>query len=83
MTTHICGNREIRTSRMLLALYEDDMDAYEQVIREIAGCARCWESVAHWTIALVAGDRAFQAGGREEAARFVMSDLIRTLFVGR
>jgi len=76
---HICGDREIRTARMLLALYSDDDDNYQQVIREIAGCAMCWEAIAHWCVALVAGDRAFQAGGVEQAAGHVLSELERVV----
>jgi hypothetical protein len=79
MNTHICGNRELYTSRMMLALYTDDEDNYRQVIREIAGCVKCWEAIAHWAVGLVAGDRAFQAGGREQAAGYVLSELYRTL----
>jgi hypothetical protein len=38
---HRCGNRELRATRMLLALMSDDRDMYEVVIREIRPCARC------------------------------------------
>jgi hypothetical protein len=78
---HICGNREIRTSRMLVALHLDTQDSYEQVIREVDGCARCWAAVAHWAISLVAGSRALQAGSREAAAGFELSELDRVLSI--
>lgn len=78
---HICGDRELRVSRMLLALYSDDGDNYHRVMDEIAGCAMCWENIAHWAVSLVAGDRAFQAGGREQAAGYVLSELYRTLMI--
>jgi hypothetical protein len=81
MQPHEHGNREVYTSRMMLALYADDEDNYRQVIREVAGCAGCWEAIAHWAVSLVAGDRAFAAGGREQAAGYVLSDLERNLLL--
>jgi len=48
---------------------------------EIAGCPRCWEAIAHWAVSLVAGDRAFHAGGREQAVGYVLSELYRTLMI--
>jgi hypothetical protein len=72
---HQCGDRELRAARMLLALMSDDRDNYELVIREIAGCSRCWEDLSHWLIGLVAGDRIRAAGGVEEAAGYVLADL--------
>jgi hypothetical protein len=79
MMKHICGNREIYTSRMMVALYLDCEDNYKQVIREIAGCADCWAAVAHWAVSLVAGDRIRAAGGREQAADYELSELDRVI----
>jgi hypothetical protein len=77
---HECGNRELRTSRLILALLSDeDWDMYEVVIREIDGCAGCWEAIAHWAISLLAGSRALAAGSREAAAGYELSGLERVL----
>ena len=81
MNPHECGNTELRTSRMMVALYLDDEENYKQVIREVGGCPRCWQAIAHWAVSLVAGDRAFQAGGREQAAGFVLSEIDRVLTI--
>jgi hypothetical protein len=79
MKPHQHGNRELRTTRMLLALLSDDEDNYRQVIREISGCAMCWEAIAHWAIGLVAGSRALAAGGREQAAAYELAELDRVI----
>jgi hypothetical protein len=79
MKSHVCGNREIYTLRMQLALYLDDEVNYHQIVREIAGCARCWENIAHWSVSLLAGDQALRAGSRARAADLVTEDLARLM----
>jgi hypothetical protein len=81
MTDHQCGNVEIRASRMVLALLSDDEDAYRFAMHELAGCSRCYQSIAHWCLSLVAGDRAFQAGSRDKAADAVLAELDRVITV--
>jgi hypothetical protein len=81
MKPHECGNRELRTSRMLLALHSGDGDMYRVVVDEIAGCAMCWQAVAHWVISMLAGHRALQAGSREAAAGFELAELDRVLSI--
>jgi hypothetical protein len=77
MMEHVCGNRETLTSRLVLALLSDDEDSYRFVMNEM--CPHCWEFVAHWAVSLVAGAQALQAGGREAAAEFIVSDLARVM----
>lgn len=74
---HVCGNRELWASRMLVAKYLDDEENYAQVVREIAGCAMCWETLAHWVVALLAGGRVLAAGGRDKAADYELEALDR------
>jgi hypothetical protein len=79
MSEHVCANTEVRTARLLLALHSDDEVAYKVVVREIGSCSRCWKAVALWAVQLLAGSQYCAAGGHEQAAGFLLSELERVL----
>ncbi len=78
---HEHGHTEIRTSRMLVALYLDDLDAYKIVVDELQRCPDCWQAVANWAIGLLAGSRSMAAGGCEAAAGFELGYIDQVLTV--
>jgi hypothetical protein len=74
---HRCEGPELWTSRMQLALLSNDLPAYDVVVNQVGSCSRCWAAIAHWTLSLVAGDRAARAGGNDAAAGYVLKEIAR------
>jgi hypothetical protein len=77
VSTHECAGAELWTGRMQLALLSSDMDLYQLIAAEVGSCHRCWAAIAHWTLSLVAGDRAARAGGNDAAAGYVLKEIAR------
>jgi hypothetical protein len=74
---HRCEGPELWTGRMQFALLSGDMPAYDFVVTQVGDCARCWRAVAHWTLNLLAGNRAVAAGGTDAAAGHVLKEIAR------
>jgi hypothetical protein len=74
---HRCEGPELWTGRMQFALLSGDMPAYDFVVTQVGDCARCWRAIAHWTLNLLAGNRAAAAGGADAAAGHVLREIAR------
>jgi hypothetical protein len=74
---HRCEGPELWTGRMQFALLSGDMPAYDFVVTQVGDCARCWRAIAHWTLNLLAGNRAVAAGGTDAAAGYVLREIAR------
>lgn len=79
MTNHVCEDNWVRCWRMILALVENDPDAYTRVIDEIALCPTCLVNALNHAMGGWSTYIALGVGGHAEAADLAAQEIQRYL----